>query len=211
MCQAKFEAAIRHGVKIVTADWLIDSIETAALMDEGDYSLGGRGCGDHTHKQSEPEVSRCNGAVEERTVVQNARRQRIRKNEMELEGERGNVESVGAPVISGGDGARPENGECGPAVEVEVTGRASGAELRLLSGLVFHLTGYLECMEPDTLFKWKEVSLSLPLFVCVCVCVCVSALLLSSLFSIPLLSLSLSLSVSLTHTLGDSSTWWVSN
>lgn len=29
---------------------------------------------------------------------------------------------------------------------------------RLLAGLVFHLTGYLECMEEDTLTKWKEVS-----------------------------------------------------
>ena len=28
---------------------------------------------------------------------------------------------------------------------------------RLLASLVFHLTGYLECMEEDTLGKWKEV------------------------------------------------------
>ena len=38
--------------------------------------------------------------------------------------------------------------------------RASGCgqdKPRLLEGLVFHLTGYLECMEEDTLDKWKEV------------------------------------------------------
>lgn len=29
---------------------------------------------------------------------------------------------------------------------------------RLLAGLVFHLTGYLEVMEEDTLAKWKEVN-----------------------------------------------------
>ena len=40
-------------------------------------------------------------------------------------------------------------------------GEGSVRVKKLLTGLVFHLTGYLECMEEDTLSKWKEVSISL--------------------------------------------------
>ena len=41
---------------------------------------------------------------------------------------------------------------------VAVTEDGCGQEKpRLLASLVFHLTGYLECMEEDTLSKWKEV------------------------------------------------------
>lgn len=48
-----------------------------------------------------------------------------------------------------------------PAVDTSappISGTESHFTSRLLSGLVFHLTGYLECMEEDTLSKWKEVS-----------------------------------------------------
>lgn len=42
--------------------------------------------------------------------------------------------------------------------ETQCSGGESEQLPRLLAGLVFHLTGYLECMEEDTLTKWKEVS-----------------------------------------------------
>ena len=176
--QAKYEAAVRHGVKVVAPDWLIDSIETGVLVEEEEYHPRLRGRGDHTH-QSPQKASQCNGDVQEstdespghttggqtrttadQTVPETAtagmvdremrgedgeRKERMDgEEEMEVEG--GVLES--APVITRED----EN------MARSVGGGGEDGE-RLLAGLVFHLTGYLECMDVDTLSKWKEVQL----------------------------------------------------
>ncbi|CAI8019609.1 PAX-interacting protein 1 [Geodia barretti] len=173
---AKYEAAVRHGVKVVAPDWLIDSIETGVLVEEEEYHPRLRGRGDHTH-QSPQKASQCNGDVQEstdespghttggqtrttadQTVPETAtagmvdremrgedgeRKERMDgEEEMEVEG--GVLES--APVITRED----EN------MARSVGGGGEEGE-RLLAGLVFHLTGYLECMDVDTLSKWKEV------------------------------------------------------
>ena len=85
--------------------------------------------------------------------------------EMEVDGDSVPISET-APLISSGE---TSNGAIGsPAGERErveremVERERGGGEERLLTGLIFHLTGYLECMEPDTLSKWKEVSLPLP-------------------------------------------------
>lgn len=185
MIQAKYQAAVRHGVKVVTPDWLIDSIETGALAEEEEYHPIGRGRGDHTH-QSPQEVTQCNGDVSrgkkltterpEQTAASQTRTtddQTIPEatrdvGEREMEGERAEEEMEvesgaleAAPVITGDD--EEEDKKTGNGV-VRSSGGEGGREERLLAGLVFHLTGYLECMDPDTLSKWKEVtSLLLPL------------------------------------------------
>ena len=178
MIQAKYQAAVRHGVKVVTPDWLIDSIETGVLAEEEEYYPTGRGRGDHTH-QSPQEVTQCNGDVSRgqkvttESLEQTAASQTGTTDnqtipeadgdvgEREMEGDRDvgemEVESgvlEAAPVITGEDG---EDKKTGNGV-VRCSGGEGEREERLLTGLVFHLTGYLECMDPDTLSKWKEVT-----------------------------------------------------
>ena len=163
---------MRHGVKVVAPDWLIDSIETGVLVEEEEYHPRGRGRGDHTH-QSPQKASQCNGDVlggqestnespgggqtgttADQTVPETGMVDREmrgedgerRDGEEEMEVEGGVLES--APVITRED----EN-----AAGSDGVGGGGEEEERLLAGLVFHLTGYLECMDVDTLSKWKEV------------------------------------------------------
>ena len=175
MFQAKYEAATRHGIKAVSPDWLIDTIETGALADEEEYQPRERERGDHTHQLTQE----CNGDVmggveytneglrhspddqnrttddqnrttDDQTVPEAKGEPREGKEEEEME-----VESGGCEVAAGEDSSMvvesPDVGSEG------VRGEGVGSEEGLLSGLVFHLTGYLECMDPDTLSKWKEV------------------------------------------------------
>ena len=266
----KYECAVRHGVKVVTPDWLIDSINMDTLVEEGDYCPRGRGRGNHTHmaEQGEVEVVQCNGNLigdplgdhQGTTVVvgdpettetrhkdhdqttdtntvaisvptetthvhvcvplehspklshsqQTAKStkgvkatatsdsvvpfQHHRKTtdveggcesgdgeggeEMEIvsgEGELGEESAVITPAASGNvtppvsdvsvtnSTTALQNGLTADRATTAATSHLSApvagtSEYRLLAGLTFHLTGYLEYMEEDTLAKWKEVS-----------------------------------------------------
>lgn len=263
----KYECAVRHGVKIVTPDWLLDSINMGTLVEEGDYRPRRRGHGDHTH-MAELDVVQCNGDLtggpigdHQKTTPVVGGPETIDKDRDQTTGNYTdtNTEDISMPTETkhvhvplehspklshnqqtsskeikttatgdsvvplqcrgkttdaeggweSGDGEGGEEmeimsgeGELGeesavvpaPATSGDVPPAASdvsvtnsttalqnglatdratiattshsgpGAEssgvgeYRLLAGLTFHLTGYLEYMEEDTLAKWKEVS-----------------------------------------------------
>ena len=73
LLQMKYECAVRHGVKVVTPEWLIDSINMGTLMEEGDYCPRGRGRGHHTHLAEQEEVVQCNGELTENPIGDNQR------------------------------------------------------------------------------------------------------------------------------------------
>ena len=267
--QMKYECAVRHGVKVVTPDWLIDSINMDTLVEEGDYCPRGRGRGNHTHtaEQGVVEVVQCNGKLTgdplgdhqgttavvggpETTETRHKDHDQTTANytvanvpvptetthihvcvhspklshnqqtaksteevktaatsdsvvppqhhrettdaeggwesgdgeggeEMEIvsgEGELGEESAVVPAPAASGDVTPPvsatnsttalQNGLTADRATTAATshhgapGAESGGtgEYRLLAGLTFHLTGYLEYMEEDTLAKWKEVS-----------------------------------------------------
>ena len=172
----------------MTPDWLIDAINTESLVEEDDYWPRGRGRGDHT-QPAPPGVVQCNGdghnwtagdqeettEDHDHTTGNHTMTETVQMEVIPCVADKITASAAEEMVVEGGEG------EEGGGEEVEVMSGegelvvvpppaassaepSSGCEDRtpgqLLAGLVFHLTGYLECMEEDTLYKWKEVSLS---------------------------------------------------
>lgn len=140
----------------MTPDWMIDTIEIGSLVNEYDYGPLEKGRGDHTHQSPRPQ---CNGAISENREVSGSvgvEEEEEREVAMEIDdGERQQPDSISEAVpsvLEKEDEEREERRENG-----EVTNSKDNDSRKLLTGLMFHLTGYLECMEPETLSKWKDV------------------------------------------------------
>lgn len=210
--QAKYECALKHPeVKIVTPDWILDSIEADKKLGEESYHP------DKMKGATENQISdMCNGLpsiasprAEEKgeaassacTAAPPAGDERIRLSSASpahatkgaaalLSGSRDSTDrgtgsgesSVAAltshPVEDVGESAEVE-GQGSSVMEIEEEVRGDPSEVagleNLLDGVVIFFTDYQDCVEDETMEKWKMVSVCVCfcLSVCLCLSVCV--------------------------------------
>ena len=163
--QAKYECARSHSaLKVVSPDWILDSIEANKRLEEEVYHPS------HLKpKETEYQMSAgtCNGAesAEGGVTVQTLSSQ-TKPNDIvatPLQGEGVAIETS-LPVIEAAVPQRPalqsadsaaKNGEGARGGEATPTGVRSE---QLLDGVVIYFTDYQDCVEDHTLDKWKLVS-----------------------------------------------------
>lgn len=168
--QAKYECTQKHGsIKVISPDWVLDSVDVNLRLEEEQYHPSHLRRVETDHRVS---MGSCNGAIQVEEIPTLARV--VPRSEATPTMVKGLTVTSGQVQVQVTEVSIPEATTATHHVQQKSSQAAATTVKReeqatptspkceqLLDGVVLHFTDYQDCVETDTLEKWKLVSRTL--------------------------------------------------